>query len=556
MAIVSPRASKSKPDAVPIDWFDPDEHRRKLAESINRIDEQLRNEERLFHVSGGTAKDIQDAIDLAEQAGGGIVPISQDFTIDQTLVLPSKVHLVGTVMSAVTLTAAASLNAAVIQSKNFATLTGQNKWKVVDGVQYDIGILNLRIDGNKANNTSGRGVELYAKQLNVGWLYIRDCVDECWYSEAGDLGGQDDWTDTPEGRSGPIWVRGSDTHGMMIRGPHDAQWTQIQAIENAGWGVRIERSANVYAGGTAVIDTMHIYSNTLGGVYANDDFQCQHMITENNFGEGWRQEEWGALVGLLDAYRNCKTTGDFNVVLTTSAQQCMIGRATVRTLAELSKSGMLIEGSRNYVGFIDARGNGATSTGTGLKLAGSADRCVVNGGIIRLFGGTGGTGLDLNDGGATAVTIINGLHIENCATLWNNRAGSSFSNYNMTLDASSGQTVLSGAGPNASQHEDWQIVGTDGSGVRFMTRQSLVTAGNINLNLATVQSLSVTHNLLLTPSQEDVQVSMIHTGGNTTFRYSGPWITSITSTTITAAVAVTTVAGAAATAKLLFRIRI
>ena len=37
MAIVSPRATAKVADAVPIDWYDPDEHRRKLAEAINLV---------------------------------------------------------------------------------------------------------------------------------------------------------------------------------------------------------------------------------------------------------------------------------------------------------------------------------------------------------------------------------------------------------------------------------------------------------------------------------------------------------------------------------------
>lgn len=42
MAIISPRAGQLSTDPAPVDWHDPTEHRRKLAEDINRIDALLR----------------------------------------------------------------------------------------------------------------------------------------------------------------------------------------------------------------------------------------------------------------------------------------------------------------------------------------------------------------------------------------------------------------------------------------------------------------------------------------------------------------------------------
>lgn len=504
---------------------------------------------------GGGSRGAQGATDAAVFMGGGVVSMPDDFTADRTIVWKSGVTYEGSTINGTTVTAANSLNADVFQTDHFEALTGQNKWFITDNVQDGLGMRGISIDGNKANNVAGRGAAVYGKRIIIKEVYIRDCAGDGWYSEAADAGGQFSWQDNPESEIGLLWSRNNDGHGVVYRGPHDGRLAAVYANDNAGWGVRIERVASTYSG-ICYRGKSHIYSNTLGNEYDSAVYHAETMVVENGFGPGLVIEA-KVIISTLEMYSNCRTTGTFQLDMSaTTAQRAYIGSLEISLPGQASTGGAVLGSSWVHLGHADIRGNTGTSTGTGLQINGTADYCTINGGRIHLFNGGTGTGLDLNNGSASIGTQISGLVIDDCDTIWENNSGSNYTHIGMILDAKSGQTLFSGSGPSSSQNEDWQIKGTDASGTRVMTRERGTPAGSINLNSATVQSLTFTHHMLTTPDEEDIQVSLRHAGGLSNFRYSGPWITNITSTQVTASVAVTTAEGAAATGKLLFDIRV
>ena len=52
-------------------------------------------------------------------------------------------------------------------------------------VPVAFGVSNLRIDGNKANNSSGSGLNFFGKKYIINNVTIHNCADQGFYSECG-----------------------------------------------------------------------------------------------------------------------------------------------------------------------------------------------------------------------------------------------------------------------------------------------------------------------------------------------------------------------------------
>lgn len=101
---------------------------------------------------------IQDAINAASSAGGGYVYFLRGAAgvyMVSGLILPSYVGLWSIPHVMVKLLDGANNN--VITTLDFSSLTGTDS----DGGVAAVHIRNLIIDGNKANNTSGWGIQRY-----------------------------------------------------------------------------------------------------------------------------------------------------------------------------------------------------------------------------------------------------------------------------------------------------------------------------------------------------------------------------------------------------------
>lgn len=128
------------------------------------------------------------------------------FLVGSTLNLPSGIFLHGASHVATVIKLANSANADVIRTSNFASLTG--RMPVFErGRTARFWSLDLQIDGNKANNTASRGVAIFGKRYIINHVLIRDTHETGLYSECGDKGGQNDWTDLPTCWIGPVWIK-------------------------------------------------------------------------------------------------------------------------------------------------------------------------------------------------------------------------------------------------------------------------------------------------------------------------------------------------------------
>lgn len=109
---------------------------------------------------------IQAAVVAAEVAGGIVYFPAGTYIIGTTILVGVGIRLVGAGWSVSMLKAKAELNAAVIESKNFATTGSKN-----GAIEY------LMVDGNKANNTAKKdGIRLASQNWYCRNVIARNCI--------------------------------------------------------------------------------------------------------------------------------------------------------------------------------------------------------------------------------------------------------------------------------------------------------------------------------------------------------------------------------------------
>lgn len=175
---------------------------------------------------------LQEAIDNADAAGGGIVPLDSGTHTASALVLKDGVELRGSGYGATTLKLANGANTFLLETEGFAGLTGG----VTSGGAKRFGIRDMTIDGNKANvSATVPLVRLYGYDYRLDGLRILDSDDVGlwaeWGSDAADPG--------PSGMEANVHdvkVLRSDSHGVVWKGPHDSKWDKFIAIENGDRG--------------------------------------------------------------------------------------------------------------------------------------------------------------------------------------------------------------------------------------------------------------------------------------------------------------------------------
>ncbi len=425
---------------------------------------------------------IQAAHDYVAELGGGTVWFPDGTYVHGLITQKSLVVFEGEGWSTC-LKAKTNLNGPLIKSYNFDTLTGGGAWLVSAGVQHGLGLRNLRIDGNKANQSSFTGAGLvcyFAKRIFVDNVVIHDAKSVGWYSEGGDVASQTDYTDLPESQIEGLWVRNCGSHGFQFRGPHDAHIEGLCANANGGDGVRFERSVGVYSG-AADIGFIHSYANTARGVFIDQYSQIRgrQIISESNYQEGIVIDGWFNQISMLQLYTNCRTSGSYSGTLTGSNNT--ITGLQVKDAGE-SVGGFQITGTNNVVSGIVM--NGENSTGVGLDLNGARNRVE---GHIEEYDGTAAIGLRTGNTAAVTDSYIN-LTIWDCKTLWSNGASAANNKVIINGRAETGQTILSGTtAPAASEH--WLVSAYDTD----TTSYKIYSGGQFESRSASAGALTLTN---------------------------------------------------------------
>ena len=194
--------------------------------------------------------------------GGGIARLPQTgdndpIDVDQAVVIPTDVRLVGTGSGGTTIRLAAGANTNVVESENFAALQGSNTWLVQDGMQHSFALVGVRVDGNAAGgNTAGHGVAFYGKGYEITDVRVDDAAEDGIYSEGGRLSGQLGIEDMPKTHiRAKVYSPGN--NGMTFRGPHDGIIDQLEVSQAPNIGLHVDESADFFGG--CEIGMVHTY---------------------------------------------------------------------------------------------------------------------------------------------------------------------------------------------------------------------------------------------------------------------------------------------------------
>lgn len=509
----------------------------------------------------GTTEDttaVQNAINAVSALGGGFVYFPRGTYLLGALTLPNRVVLKGASVTATTLKVKNGLNAHFIKSVGFDALqAATNKWlHNADSMPTYLGVTDLQIDGNKANQTAGDGIRIYGKGLILGPLLVRDCYGNGIYTEGGDIAGQTDWYDLPEGIGGHVQIRNCGGHGWHFRGPHDHIQNTLTINQCGGDGLRMESSAGAY-NGVCDIGFLHIYANTGYGVYSTAAFKCKHLISESNYKEGLYLAGSHIHIGMLELYGDCRTSGSYECVIASGASNLIINSANIRNFNAVGIGGIQIAADGCTIRNVRIDGSNIASQAIGIEVLAGADYNVIEA-TISGFTGTGGIGLKTNSGGVGSYNQISATLFNN-KTLWNNAAIGAYNQYRIRGRAEASQTFFSGSGPNAADsRERWDVVGDDSSGNTYLSEIRKTSGATVDLNSTTEQFISVgcTELLGLAPEAEDVTVSLFSSGTNTTFAVQYLKVVAVSATQIDFKVKLSTAAGVAQTGNLLVTARL
>jgi hypothetical protein len=194
---------------------------------------------RAFGAKGDGSTDdtaaVQAAIDAAA-VSGGMVWLAPGTYLCGTIVLKSKVHVVGSGYEVSILKLKAGTNASLLKGANFDTLTGSDSHAGI--AQWSL--QDLTVDGNRANNTAGCGIQVYGFGFTLRNIRVRDCDDHGIYSEWANYASYPDpCYDLFEAHVENVSVHMCDGDGIRWAGPSDTNWFGVRIWEVSGHGLYI-----------------------------------------------------------------------------------------------------------------------------------------------------------------------------------------------------------------------------------------------------------------------------------------------------------------------------
>ncbi len=169
----------------------------------------------------------------------------------------------------------------VIESANFAVLSGTNG--TGGGIPSNFSLRNISVDGNRANNTSGMGIALYAFQDTLDNVEVHSAASHGIWHELG--------VAAPPQTS--VLVRGAHIKahnnggdGIHDIGPTDQMWSEVETSTNNGHGIYAGKTATSTGSGTSFWYQVDSYSNGQGGTGDGFRDEASSIIDGAQLGAG------------------------------------------------------------------------------------------------------------------------------------------------------------------------------------------------------------------------------------------------------------------------------
>lgn len=232
----------------------------------------------------GDGAAINAAMTAANAAGGGVVYCPAGTSIiDQTIVMYPNVQLRGDGPEASIWQAKNSLNADMMQTQNFASLTGTNNDAAgVSG--WSMQGISLR--GNNANNTSGRGISIYGYNYWMRDVVVLSCASDGIYSEWATPANVVPVGDSLEATLDHVKSGDNLGNGIVWAGPHDSIFDTVIAFQNGTSGdghsgIYVKSNASMLGGPLQIMNS-HSWGNSQSWALKSES----QVILSNNQWEG------------------------------------------------------------------------------------------------------------------------------------------------------------------------------------------------------------------------------------------------------------------------------
>lgn len=291
-------------------------------------------------------------------------------------------------------------NADFIRSADFASLTGTNTWLNGSGVPSMIGFEHMTINGNKANQTAGDAVQLYAKALYFNHVQIINAKENGLYTECGTGGSVSTWPTLPEGDINSLHITGADGIGWHARGCADMRAGHVTISITGSHGFMGE---TVSGTSQATMDIGHLHAYSCGGkaIYLKDGCTIRAALLrgEDCDEEGiYLENNDYCIVASAHSFNACRVSGSHQIHLDADTRNCTFGSVLSRTMGRAAAGALFDGGQKNSFGTVSLRGDvsgGGNSTGSAIELGASASNSSIKG-TVSDFSGAGAACLEVN----------------------------------------------------------------------------------------------------------------------------------------------------------------
>jgi hypothetical protein len=239
----------------------------------NKIKAFNGNTGRIDHTHATDFGSVYNAcVDALPSTGGKIMIDSGTFLTTTTCKFKNYISVYGSGANVTIIKLANGANVDVMATPNLTSMISgrpTNGYFAEAGVVHDVTIEAFSVDGNKANNATGRyGIGSIHYAWNVRDIIIYNCKSDGWYSEWGTVAGCPQAPD-PTGRCMEDYIVNLYTHhcegwGMTFRGPHDTYMMNFMAWGCTAGQARIEALAAAYSGGCQ-INNYHAFAQINSG---------------------------------------------------------------------------------------------------------------------------------------------------------------------------------------------------------------------------------------------------------------------------------------------------
>lgn len=391
-----------------------------------------------------------------------------------------------------------------IETHNLAAMkavVAPGAWLTSVGVPYGFTIEGIGIDGNKANNTQGSGMDLYGKGYTLKDILIFDCYDYGIHSTCGNVGGQTDETDMPECSIGPVWIKGCLDHGIFFEGPHDGNINEasIATCKNVGVTAIGLYMYSDYSktNGAGNVGDVHTYDCDIG--FQSNVFNLN--IFGGIIGESCRKQGVviaGGDVGInrISAYLNNKDDGGVPAV-EISGDDVTISNLSSRS-GSFDSTPLLITGDSVNV-------NGAVLDGEGVATFGfetASNHTTVNGAVKDCD-----TGMSLGYSGVTArYGIYNLSMLDISVSLIKISVAERWNAITITGTSSlSTPVAIDPAGLQTDVHDDTLFnLSYLTATTNIYSKKTVISAETVDLTSTAVQTINYAHDFYRKPEQKEV----------------------------------------------------